>query len=262
MPILPNVGFIGTGSIAAAVVAGLSSKPAAPRIHLSPRSEITSKALAAKFPNAHRETSNADVVAKSEVVMLAVRPEHLRDALSGVSFHPGQYVASFVATLPLAEIARMVTPATVCRVTPLTFIEKSRGPVVMYPALSAIEDLFDGLGEVLIAETEEQMTAFGCAASVLSTFLEIEHTVAQWLTCTGVKPEVASLYVRSMFAGLARGALENESPDLRAMVRSNETPGGLNERVRLALCEHGLFSCILKVLSDLAAVSLSSEFNK
>lgn len=252
-----TVGFLGTGAITAAVVAGLSSKHTVPTIYLSPRSEEMSKALAAKFPNVHRETCNAEVVSKSQMVVLAMRPEQLTAALSGLTFRPEQTVVSFVATVPLAEIAKLVAPASkVCRVTPLTFIEKGRGPIVMAPALASVEALFDGLGDVLVAGTEEQMMAFGCAAALLSTFFEFEHTVAQWLVAAGVTPTNASLYVRSMFSGLANAALENRSLALTAMAESNETPGGLNERVRVALRDSGMFARIEHVLSELASLSL------
>jgi pyrroline-5-carboxylate reductase len=253
-----HVGFIGVGSITAAVVNGLCSKQAIPTIHLSPRSEDVSKALAAKFSNVHRATSNVEVISKSQIVVLAMRPEQLKAALSGLTFRPDQTVVSFVATVTLAEIAKLVAPASqVCRVTPLTFIEKRRGPIVMAPALASVNTLFDGLGDVLVAETEEHMMAFGCAASLLSTFLELEHTVAQWLVATGVKPTVASQYVRSMFAGLANSAQETQNMALMTMAENNETPSGLNERVRVALRNAGMFTRVESVLSELASLSLA-----
>jgi pyrroline-5-carboxylate reductase len=238
-------------------VNGLCSKDIVPTIYLSPRSDNVSQALAAKFSTVHRETNNADVVSKSQIVVLAIRPEQLATALSDLIFRPEQTVVSFVATVPLAEIAKLVAPASkICRVTPLTTIEKGRGPIVMAPALASIEALFDGLGDVLVADTEEQMMAFGCAAALLSTFFELEHTVAQWLVTAGVTPANASLYVRSMFSGVAHSALENRSLALTALADSNETPGGLNERVRVALRESGMFTRIERVLSELSSLSL------
>lgn len=257
-----TVGFIGTGAITAAVVTGLCSKHTASTIHLSPRSEEVSKALSEKFPNVHRESCNADVVLKSQIVVLSMLPGQLKTALSGLTFSQEQTVVSFVATVPLAEIAKLVAPASaVCRVTPLTFIEKGRGPIVMSPALKSVEALFEGLGDVLIADTEEQMMAFGCAAALLSTFFELEHTVAQWLVTTGVSPADASLYVRSMFSGLANTALENRDVALTKMAESNETPGGLNERARLALRDSGMFTRIEDVLSKLASLSLAPSLS-
>lgn len=251
------VGFIGTGAITAAVVKGLCSKNRAPTIYLSPRSHNIATALAEEFSNVHQEHSNASVVEKSQIVVLSVRPEQLNEALHGLTFRADQTVISFVATVPLDRVAQLVAPAiNICRVTPLCTIEKRQGPIVMTPGLTNVKTLFKGLGDILITDTEEKMMAFGCAAAVLSTFLELQHTVAQWLIGTGVSPSSASLYVRSMFSGIANSALDNQDTALTIMTRNNETPGGLNERVRLTLQESGVFDQIQLILSELASLSL------
>jgi pyrroline-5-carboxylate reductase len=171
-------------------------------------------------------------------------------------------VVSFVATVPITQIANLVAPAKmICRATPLTTIEKKRGPVVVAPANAAVEALFDGLGDVIVADTEDQMMAFGSAAAMVSTFHELEHTVAQWLSTTGVNPASASLYVRSMFAGIANSALENRNLSLSLIADSNETPGGLNERVRRSLRDAGMFTRIERTLSELSSLSLVQPTN-
>lgn len=256
---LETVGFIGTGGITAAVVSGLRLKGVHPAIHLSPRSEGISRTLSGRFPNVHRENSNAEVVAKSQLVALAMLPEQLHDALSGLSFRPEQTVVSFVATVPVTELRRLVAPAIVCRVTPLTTIERGRGPIVMIPGIPSVKALFEGLGDVLVAETEAEMMAFGCAAAVISTVFEFEHTVAQWLATAGVLPANASLYVRSMFSGVTSSALEKCEIGLNAMAAANETPGGLNERVRTALRDFGVFTRVEQVLTELASLSLAAS---
>ena len=74
-----RIGFIGTGTISAAVVEGLQSLPDAPEIVLSPRSEATSIALAAKFAKVSRAQSNADA-AKADIVFLGMRPAQPRES--------------------------------------------------------------------------------------------------------------------------------------------------------------------------------------
>src|SRR5258706_180405 len=58
-----KVGFIGSGTLTAAVVRGLRARSSAPTIHLSPRSEALSSALAREFVNVVGEASNSAVVA-------------------------------------------------------------------------------------------------------------------------------------------------------------------------------------------------------
>lgn len=97
------VGFIGTGTIAAAVVEGLQSLPDAPDIIVSPRSEGKSLALAARFPKVRRAQSNAEV-AEADIVFLGMRPMHIEDALAGIAFGPGQIIVSLVAGFGLDDI--------------------------------------------------------------------------------------------------------------------------------------------------------------
>ncbi|WP_412538392.1 hypothetical protein R8Z50_21370 [Longispora sp. K20-0274] len=57
------VGFVGTGALTAAIVAGLSEGVAEPpTILLSPRGRATGLDLAARYPNARVCASNQDVV--------------------------------------------------------------------------------------------------------------------------------------------------------------------------------------------------------
>jgi pyrroline-5-carboxylate reductase len=81
---LASLGFIGAGAITDAVVQGLhAAGKTEHEIHLSPRSEARSRALAARYERVIREDSNAAVVAKSDIVFLAVRPQQMPDTISG-----------------------------------------------------------------------------------------------------------------------------------------------------------------------------------
>lgn len=254
---ISSLGFIGTGALTEAVVRGIRSRSDAPTIHLSPRSEAVAASLARELPNVRREACNADVAAKSEMVILAMRPQQLEAALSDVTFRPDHVVVSFVASVSRAEIATLVAPASqVCRVTPLPTFAAGRGPVVLAPALAPVLALFDGVGHLICAETEEQMMAFGCAAGLLSTFFEIEHTVANWLSAAGISSADASLYVRSMFSALAQAGLENQGSTLLELAAAHQTARGLNEHARRLLHEAGLFEQIARALTKLSSLAL------
>jgi hypothetical protein len=80
-------------------------------IHLSPRSEARSRALAARYERVVREDSNAAAVAKSDVVFLAVRPQQMRE-LVGLRFRAEQIVVSFLAGTAIDQLRPFVAPAT------------------------------------------------------------------------------------------------------------------------------------------------------
>jgi pyrroline-5-carboxylate reductase len=99
-----SLGFIGTGAITDAVVQGLHAAGNTKHdIHLSPRSEARSRAFAARYERVLREDSNATVVAKSDIVFLAVRPRQMPE-LGGLRFRAEQTVVSFLAGTPIDQL--------------------------------------------------------------------------------------------------------------------------------------------------------------
>jgi len=114
-----RIGFIGTGTISAAVIEGLQSLPDAPEVVVSPRSEATSLALAAKFKRVSRAQSNTEV-ATADIVFLGMRPMHLDEAMAGIDFKTGQIVArlasSIVATVMATSLRCPVTSVVSIRV--------------------------------------------------------------------------------------------------------------------------------------------------
>ena len=151
-----RIGFIGTGTISAAVVSGLQSLPNAPDVIVSPRSEAVSEALAARYPKVHRAGSNAEV-ATADIVFLGMRPMHLEEAMAGIDFKAGQIVASMVAGFSLADVQARWPEATVCRFIPLPGIAHGKGPMATYPEVPEIVRLFTPLGDLFVAPDEARI---------------------------------------------------------------------------------------------------------
>jgi pyrroline-5-carboxylate reductase len=249
------LGFIGVGTITEAVVIGLQGAEGVAAIHLSPRSEARSRRLAAVYGAVFREETNAAVVDKSDVVVLAVRPAQLGEALSGLSFRPSQIVISFAAAVTCAEIAALVAPAgTVCRMTPLPTVAKARGPILLYPAIGPVRALFHGLGDLIVPSSEAEMRDLACASGFMSSYFELQSALAGWLVGHEVDRDKASLYVRSMLAALGDVALDVPTAETDALAPAHETKGGLNERVRQTLAGEGWFAAAGRALASLQAL--------
>jgi pyrroline-5-carboxylate reductase len=249
-----KLGFIGVGTIAEAVIGGLQSG-GGHEFFLSPRSEAASRRLAAAHGNIRRAESNAAVVERSDVVFLAVRPDQVDAALDGVRFRPDQIVASLIAATPVAEVAAMVAPATaVCRMVPLPPIEQRQGPLLLYPALEPIVGLFRGLGDLIVARDESELRALACASGFMSSYFQLQNSLAGWLVGREVEPDKASLYIRSMFAALSEVALATPAGETAALPPHHETKGGLNEKVRRRLTQEGWFDQAGEALAALQAL--------
>ncbi len=251
---MKRLGFIGTGAISTFFIEGLIKSGQSNPILVSPRSERISVELASRFETVSRATSNAEVAAESDIVFLAMRPAQVEEALQGVKFRPEQIVCSFVTGLSLPELGGLAPASTVCRILPLPAIAICKGPVIHYPVVAEVKQLIEGLGDLVLPTSEAELVALGGVSGVMSTFFELQGGLAGWLRSRGVGTELADIYVRSIFSGLAETALR--SPEtFQALADDHETKGGLNERTRKFLGAEGWFEAIGAAMSSVQTLS-------
>lgn len=234
-----RIGFIGTGTISAAVIEGLQSLPEAPEVIVSPRSEATSIALAAKFKNVSRAQSNAEV-ATADIVFLGMRPMHLEEAMAGIDFKAGQIVASMVAGFGYDAIRTRWPKATVCRFIPLPGIARGKGPMATCPAVPEIVSLVSPLGDLFVAPDEARIH-FGGLNSFMSSYYELQRALIEVGTSAGISESDARGFVVSLLGMLADTAQHTPDAAFGSLVEEHQTKGGLNERVRATLLEQGWF---------------------
>jgi pyrroline-5-carboxylate reductase len=242
-----RIGFIGTGTISAAVIEGLQSLPDAPEIAVSPRSEAVSLALAARFKTVSRARSNAEV-ATADIVFLGMRPMHLEEATAGIDFKAGQIVASLVAGFSLKDIEARWPKATVCRFIPLPGIARGKGPMSTYPAVPEIIKLMSPLGDLFVAADEARIH-FGGLNSFMSSYYELQRALIDAGTAAGLSQTDARGFVVSLLGMLADTAQRTPDATFGSLVEEHQTKGGLNERVRAALLEQGWFDVPRAVLN-------------
>ena len=247
------IGFIGTGTISAAVIEGLQSLPEAPEIVVSPRSEAMSVALSTKFRKVRRANSNADV-ANADMVFLGMRPMHLEEAMAGIDFRPGQIVASMVAGFGLDDIRARWPLATVCRFIPLPGIARGIGPMATYPAVPEVVELFGPLGDLFVVADESKLH-FGGLNSFMSTYYELQRALIDAGMAAGLPEADARGYVVSLLGMLADTAQRTPEALFGKLVEEHQTKGGLNERVRAKLLEAGWFNTPAAVLRETTSLS-------
>ena len=250
-----TIGFIGAGTLTESVVVALCEKFGTDLpIVLSPRSQATSSRLAARYSNVSVASGNAEVVSRSKTVVLATRPQQIDEALQGIVFRPDHTVVSFIAKMTLAEVQERVRPASsACRVTPLPAIVLKKGPIVFFPPVDAVTDLFSGLGELIVASSEQEALALGDAAGLMSSYFQLQSGVIQWLAAHGASETNASRYTRTMLEALAATALHTPDEEQSLLVMRHETLGGLNARCREALTRARWFDQVESTLDSLCA---------
>ena len=104
-----TVGFVGCGTIAAAIATGLATQTAVPiaSLSVSRRSEAKSSALAAAHPALVAvHDDNQAILDKADVVFVCVLPRDAAAVLRPLRFDPDRHiVVSLVSTLTLDELA-------------------------------------------------------------------------------------------------------------------------------------------------------------
>jgi len=244
-----QIGFIGTGTIAAAMVEGLHTIGGAPATLVSPRSEALSRALAERFPNVRRASSNAEV-ATADIVVLAMRPAQVQQALAGLTFGPHQTVVSLVAGLPLAEVQALAPHSPVCRVVPLPGIARGEGPITVFPRLPDVVALLEPLGDLLVTTSEAALNMGGISA-FMSSYFELQAALIRTAEAAGVPEPEARTYVTSLLSMLATTARRTPPEEFGKLVIEHQTKGGLNERVRDTLLAAGWFVAPAKAFDEI-----------
>jgi pyrroline-5-carboxylate reductase len=228
-----RLGFIGTGSIASAVVEGFCTAGApsgAWPITVSPRNEQRGRSLEARFPQVRRAASNQEVLDRSDVVLLALRPGVAAGALGDLRFRPEHSVLSFIPLIREPDLRAMVRPAgRVVKVLPLPYVARHLGLVPYFPPDPAVAAWLRPLGEPMPVRDERELHLLWAVTGLISPFYALMETVQGWCAAGGADPLVTRRYIASMYASLASLAEHRTDAGFRELAEEAATPGGLNE---------------------------------
>ena len=152
---MTSLGVIGTGQFALYFITALRKGGYAGQITVSPRNA----AIAARLAREHCcqiALSNQDVLDRSEVVLLSVRPKDLANAVSGLGWRPGHTALSAVAGISLEQHRRLLPGiGAVHLIMPASYIATVPGPVPLYPPSEKMAAFLAHAGQVVPLDTEE-----------------------------------------------------------------------------------------------------------
>ncbi|MGW3350230.1 NAD(P)-binding domain-containing protein [Nonomuraea rubra] len=228
-----RIGIVGVGEIGRAIVTGLcEGDDKAPELFLSPRGASTAAELSERYESVQVCASNQDVVNRSEVVIIAVRPQDRHEALTGLRVDDGKIVVSLMGGVANDDLRRtLATAAPLVRAIPLPAIHERRSVTVTCPSHPVVDALFEPLGGVLPVADEAAFNVFSALTATLTSHYWYLATLTSWATGHGMAAEDADRYVRGLFQGVGR-SLSDESRPLDRLAAAHETPNGLNHRIR------------------------------
>lgn len=239
-----RLGFIGTGTIASAVVEGIAGD--GHQITVSERSRVRSTDLAARFGVSVAD--NQGVVDASDVLFLGLLPEQAAEVLPTLSFRHGQRIISFMAGVTLDGLAPLTAPTDpVAVMLPFPGIAKGGSPIIAMGQTELINDLFAPQNSVYSVENEAELNAYLCAQAVLSPAVKLVSDAANWIAPKVSDPAKAEDFLRVL---VGSSLMAN---DLAPLLQALNTPGGYNARLREHMDAEGMQAALTRGLETLAA---------
>jgi pyrroline-5-carboxylate reductase len=251
---LGDLGIVGVGAIAEAIITGLSEgADTPPSIHLSPRSAVRSSRLAARYPSVHVADSSQTVVERADVVLLCVRPQDATAALSELAFRRRQAVISVMAGVPIRALRPLVGPAEVLvRAIPLPAVASRTGLTAIYPRHELARAIFEPLGGVIALDDERALDALSASTATIAAHLAYLDTISRWLADRGIPPADATRYVAAVFGSLSATLPGNPPNNFGTLADEYATAGGINEQFLTTLRRAGTLNIVHRALDDVA----------
>jgi pyrroline-5-carboxylate reductase len=241
--------FIGGGNMATALIGGMLARGAgAGEFRVVEPSADARRRMAERYPGVRLLAEcSTEGVAGSDLVVLAVKPQHMRDAARALAPHlpgvPGPVVLSIAAGIRLADLGRWLNGyARLARAMPNTPALIGKGISGAFAARtvdaagrSLVSSILEAAGEQIWVDDEatlDVVTAVsGSGPAYVFYFIEALDAAAREL---GIAPAAARQLALSTFAGsvaLAQSS-DAEPATLRAQVTSK---GGTTERAIAAM---------------------------
>ena len=248
-----NLGFIGTGTIAIAVIKGIfKSKISFRKIYISERNKKNSQKLKKIYNKVLVVKKNQEIIDKCDWVFLSVTPSVGKKIIKELKFKSSQTLISFISTITLSQLKKAVrVKAKIVRAIPLPPISLKKGPVPICPPNSKVRKFFNQLGTTVEIKNEKLSINFWSTSGMMAPFYEMLRVMTDWLVKRGVKRNNAQKYITSLFLALSEDAVENSKDNLKNLVKESQTPKGLNEQGVKELTKAGFYKSLERTLNSI-----------
>lgn len=226
------VGFVGSGSMAAAMARGLAGQVEG--MVFTDSGSGRAQELATELGGEALE-SNADLAKRASLVVLAVKPARLDEVAAELG--AAKVVISLLGATSLERVSAAFPAAEVVRVMPNVGVEVRRGVLCVAGEPDAnVRAMLEGLGHVVElpdAQFDAATAMMGCAPAYLALAVE---AIASAGAADGLDGDLARKLVVETTAGTAELLRLKHPADVRRAVAS---PGGSTEAGLEALDREG-----------------------
>ncbi|HSV27385.1 MAG TPA: pyrroline-5-carboxylate reductase [Sedimentisphaerales bacterium] len=255
-----TIGFIGSGNMAEAIIKGILAGRAAESgdILISDVRPERLAELSARY-DVGIAYDNLDLVTRSSVVFLAVKPQTITEVLEQArsAFSHDKLVISIAAGIRTAKITTIIGQIPVIRVMPNTPVLVGEGVSVIYATaqahghLSTAVRLFSAVGFVTSVEDESLMDAVtAVSGSGPAYFFMLMEEMIKASVAVGLPPQMAHDLVLHTARGAAILACEaDKSGESAAELRKKVTsPRGTTEAAMNIMINEGCGQIIIRAI--------------
>ena len=255
-----KVGFIGGGNMASAMIGGMIQKGvvSADDILVSVRTEKSVERLTNQF-GVQATTENEAIVAGSDLVFLAVKPNQIKNIINLVKnfISPEKIIVSILPGKSLQWLGTEIgKPTKLIRTMPNTPALVNCGMSSLSPNkniekndIDAVKTIFDSFGKSEIVDESLIDVVIGASGSSPAYAFMFIEAMADCAVSYGMKREMAYEFCAQAVMGAAKMVLETKKHpgELKDMVCS---PGGTTIEAVKTLENEGMRSAVINGMTD------------
>ena len=269
---LQSIAFVGGGNMAVALISGLTQRGfSGERITVADPVPEALRRLQTDY-GARPAADNAQAVQNAQVVILAVKPQYLREVALGIAAHlsAGSLVISIAAGIPYAALTRWLgASAAVIRTMPNRPAFNGCGATALYapaavgaPQRALAEAIMSAVGTTVWVEHESQLdTVTALSGSGPAYFFLLMEALEAAAHARGLPADVAHELTLQTAFGAAQMA--RHSLDPLATLREQVTSKGGTTAAALAVFDAaGLRDIVAAALTaaDKRSAELAAQF--
>jgi pyrroline-5-carboxylate reductase len=201
-----NLGIIGAGNMASAILRGIVGKGLFPKITVSAKTEKNLKQWEEKGVNV--TTNNMEVVQESDVIILAVKPQVVEEVLREIG--PGTFgklIVSVVAGITRKHLKfSLDQEAFLLRAMPNLPLSVGKGATAVSfgygapdPLFKAAISVFEACGEVVLVQDKHLDAITAVSGSSPAYFFRMIRAMVDWAKEQGINEDAArKLAIKTM----------------------------------------------------------------
>ena len=237
-----NVGFIGTGEIAEALIEGITGQ--GHKIYVSNRSNLRSKRLSKEYTDVIA-CENDEVCASSDIIFICLMASVARAILPKINFRGDHQIISVMAHINRDELISYCMPAkNICITIPLPFVAKGGCPLPVYPHSDALKFLYGANNSIIVLESPDHIAPHFVISAMLSPVFSLFDLASKWLGSKTGNDLQSEIYLTHLFKGYLDFMPDSELERFTAALHSLSTEGGLNSTLKAHMQEKGTYSAL------------------